>query len=73
LFETVITTYKGNKNKLRWPNQNQQDIKVKLKGKKNNKNHSIKRRKKLEDRIFCFLKGEDMNSEVGGKTLTFLV
>jgi hypothetical protein len=34
MFEIVKTTYKWNKNKLRWSNQNQQDIKVKLKGKK---------------------------------------
>jgi len=38
---------------------------VKLKGKKNNKNHSIKRRRKIR-RYNFFLKGED-NSEVGGK------
>ena len=32
------------------------------------------KKKKLENRIlFIFVKGEDMNSEVGGKNLIFLV
>ena len=45
---------------------------MKLKGKKWQKSFS-KKKKNLEDRILFFKKGEAMNSEVGGKTLTFLV
>jgi len=40
---------------------------VKLKGKKGQKSFNQKK-KKLEDRFFL---REDMNSKIGGKTLTF--
>jgi len=53
----MITTYKGNKNKLRWPIQNQQNIKVKLKEKKQQKLFNQKK-KKLEDRLLFLKKKE---------------
>jgi hypothetical protein len=49
----MITIYKGNKKKLRWPIQNQQNIKVKLKEKKQQKLFNQKK-KKLEDRLLFF-------------------
>ena len=53
LFETSLTTYKRIKNKLWWLIQNQQNIKVKLKEKKQQKLFNQKK-KKLE-RIFCLI------------------
>jgi hypothetical protein len=45
---------------------------MKLEG-KNSKNHSIKRRKNLKEFICFVLKGDDMNSKVGGNRNFFLV
>ena len=55
LFETSLTTYKRIKNKLWWLIQNQQNIKVKLEAKAGQKSLNQKK-KKLEDRIYFFLK-----------------